>query len=121
VPQPPHQTVFVVDDDEAVRDSLRALLECEGLDVAEFASGEQFLASPPRPGCLLVDLHMPGMSAIELIDRLARRGRWPFPAIVISGGADEWARREVARRRAPLLEKPLNHERLLGLLYEVLA
>ena len=61
-----HETVFVVDDDDAVRDSLQILLESAGLTVEAFASPLEFLKSsaPGRPGCLLIDVRMPEMSGI---------------------------------------------------------
>ena len=71
----PATLVHVVDDDLAVRDSLRWLLEGEGLVVQTYASGEEFLAAftNERPGCVIVDLRMPGMSGLELQAELARR------------------------------------------------
>lgn len=68
-------TVFVVDDDAAVRDSLSWMIEAAGLKVETFASAEDFLASydPLRPGCLVLDMRMPGMSGIALQKQLASR------------------------------------------------
>lgn len=68
-------TVFVVDDDAAVRDSLSWMIEAAGLNVETFASAEDFLASydPLRPGCLVLDMRMPGMSGIALQKQLASR------------------------------------------------
>ena len=61
-------TVFVVDDDAAVRDSLRLLLKSVGLPVEVFESGQDFLDADrdDRPGCLVLDIRMPGMSGLEL-------------------------------------------------------
>ena len=68
-------TVFVVDDDAAVRDSLRWMIESAGLRVEGFACAEDFLDAyePGRPGCLVLDMRMPGMSGIALQKQLAAR------------------------------------------------
>ncbi|HEY8554002.1 MAG TPA: response regulator transcription factor [Burkholderiales bacterium] len=68
-------TVFVVDDDAAVRDSLRWMIESAGLKVETYASAEEFLAAydPERPGCLVLDMRMPGMGGIALQKHLASR------------------------------------------------
>jgi len=81
--------VFVVDDDAAVRDSLRALLEGAGFAVEAFDSAEGFLAAhrPGAPACLVLDVHMPGMSGLELQDELARRGT-PLPVLFLTGHGD---------------------------------
>jgi two-component system response regulator FixJ len=82
-------TVVVVDDDEAVRDSLQAMLEAEGFAVETFAAAEDFLESyAPKPdSCLLVDVRMPGMDGIELLTKLATRVNSP-PVIMITGHGD---------------------------------
>jgi hypothetical protein len=65
-----HGTVYVLDDDDGVRDSITLLLGCEGFRVTAFASGVEFLRRTMAWfGCVLTDLHMPGMSGIELIER----------------------------------------------------
>ena len=70
------QTVFVVDDDDAVRDSLRLLLKSAGIACEAFASAQEFLASydPSQPGCLVLDVRMPGMSGLEMQQELNMRG-----------------------------------------------
>ena len=78
----PHlsSTVFIVDDDEAVRDSLRWLLEANGYRVRAYASGESFLEDydPAQIGVLIADVRMPGMSGLELQEQLiARNARCP--------------------------------------------
>jgi two-component system CheB/CheR fusion protein len=82
-------TIFVIDDDDMVRDYVRLLLELEGRTVEAYASSEAFLAAyrPGRNGCLVIDLHMPGMSGIELLERLAAEGQH-LPAIMITGRGD---------------------------------
>jgi two-component system CheB/CheR fusion protein len=82
-------TIFVIDDDDMVRDYVRLLLELEGRTVEAYASSEAFLAAyrPGRHACLVIDLHMPGMSGIELLERLAADGH-RLPAIMITGRGD---------------------------------
>src|SRR5262245_16739013 len=92
------ETVFVIDDDEAVRGSLQALLEAQGYAVTAHASAEDFLAayrsygkSYGRPygraACALVDLRMPGMDGLALLDRLAQ-DNVHLPVVVVTGHGD---------------------------------
>ena len=83
------QTVFVLDDDEAVRDSLGALLESDGFEVATFGSGAEFLDrfDPVRGGCLVLDVRMPGLSGLEVQEKLAEKGI-TLPVIIITGHGD---------------------------------
>jgi len=78
--------VFIVDDDEAVRNSLRLLVKSVGLTATALASAQEFLASydPLQPGCLVLDVRMPGMSGLELQQRLNLRGA-VIPVIFITG------------------------------------
>ena len=115
--------VHVVDDDEAVRDSMRALLESYGIEVRAYASAGEFLhANPGQPkGCVLLDLHMPGMTGLELLETLqARRSR--IPVILITGRSDSSLKQRAARAGAvTLIEKPVAGEKLLDLLALALA
>jgi FixJ family two-component response regulator len=107
--------VHVVDDDEAVRDSMRALLESFGLNVKTYASARDYLlTSPVQPcGCMLLDLHMPGMSGLELMDVLHGRGS-KLPIIAMTGRSDAALKERVARAGAmTLLDKPVADETLL--------
>lgn len=81
-------TVFVVDDDEAVRRSLRALIQLFHLKVEGFASAQEFLAvhDAKRPGCLVLDVRLPGLSGVEMHDQLVRSGV-RLPTIFITGHA----------------------------------
>ena len=86
---PAEQVVYVVDDDDAVRSSICMLLESYGIAARPYASGTAFLADlSPKQGCLLVDVEMPGMNGLELLDRL-RGSRKPMPVIVDDGRPDE--------------------------------
>ena len=101
-------TVFVVDDDEAGRDSVRCLVEPMGVEVGLFASAEEFLDAydPSQPGCLVTDLKMLGMSGLELQHELNRQGI-NIPTIVMSAYADvSVAVRAMQQGALTLLEKP---------------
>ena len=114
--------IFILDDDQAARDSLRLLLECEGLAAREFASGREFLDAV-RPGagdCLLLDLHMPGMGGLEVLEALRRRGD-AIPVIMITGQPSSAARRRAAAAGAlAFVEKPYLADALLTLVHQAL-
>jgi two-component system response regulator FixJ len=82
-------TVVVVDDDDQVRESLAALIQSMNMEVECFASGQEFLDcySADRPGCIVLDLRMPQLSGLEVIDELASRNI-QSPVIMISGHGD---------------------------------
>jgi RNA polymerase sigma factor (sigma-70 family) len=111
----PELTVFVVDDDEEVRNSMKRLMNSVGLTVETFASGEEFLAQsdPARPGCLLLDVRMGGMSGLEVQERLALEDVQP-PIIIITGHGDvPMAVRAVMAGAVDFIEKPFNEQVLL--------
>ena len=108
-------TVFVVDDDEEVRDSMKRLMNSVGLKVETFASAEEFLAQfdSARPGCLLLDVRMEGMSGLDLQKRLALEEVQP-PIIIITGHGDvPMAVRAVKAGAVDFIEKPFNEQVLL--------
>ena len=84
--QPNVPTVFVVDDDPGIRRSTEMLLESADLACQAFASAGDFLDeyAPDRPGCLVVDLHMPGMNGLDLIEQLRAR-KVALPVLIVSG------------------------------------
>lgn len=81
--------VYVVDDDEAVRDSLRALFEAHGYDVHDFASGAEFLRShnPKMRGCVLLDVNLPGINGFEVLKLLTSSGS-RLPIIIMTARTD---------------------------------
>jgi two-component system, LuxR family, response regulator FixJ len=109
--------IFIVDDDAAVRDSLRLLLECEGFEAREFASARQFLDTRPKSsgGCLILDVHMPGMSGLELLEMLRRRGD-TLPVVLITGRPDAATQnRAKAAGALAVIEKPHGPKELVDL------
>lgn len=107
--------VFIVDDDEAVRNSLRLLVKSVGLTAATFASAQEFLSSydPSHPGCLVLDVRMPGMSGIELQQHLNLRGA-VIPVIFITGHGDIPMAVEAMQQGAfDFLQKPFRDQDLI--------
>lgn len=107
--------VYVVDDDAAVRDSIRALVGLLGFDVRTCASAEEFLSSydPKRPGCLVLDMRMPGMNGLELQERLAAQAA-KIPVIVVTGHADvPMSSRSFRLGAWDFIEKPFDGRELL--------
>jgi two-component system, LuxR family, response regulator FixJ len=112
---PPEPTVFVVDDDRAMRDSLRWLLESVGLTVRTYSTAADFLREyePAQPGCLVLDVRMPGMSGLDLQAELVRRGAG-LPTIVVTGHAEvPMAVRAVKAGAVDFIEKPFSDQLLL--------
>lgn len=119
----PTPTVFVVDDDDAVRSSLRLLLKSMGYPATAYPSAQSFLDAftPELPGCLLLDVRMPGLSGPDLQRELNARG-WCIPVIFISGHADVPMAVEAMRCGAfDFLQKPFKDQDLLDRVKRALA
>jgi two-component system CheB/CheR fusion protein len=107
--------IFVVDDDGAVRDAVRAVLEDDGKVVEDFAACEEFLAAwrPGREGCLVIDAYLPGMSGLELLRRIKEAGHH-LPAVMITGNSDVAIAVEAMKAGASdFIEKPISRGELL--------
>ena len=116
-------TVFVIDDQEAVRKALAELLQVLGFEVETYMSSEAFLESlsGPRAGCVVADVRMPGMDGIELVRELARRAI-PLPVILISGHADvPMAVAAIKAGAEDFIEKPVDDAHLLAAINRCLA
>ncbi|MCG8584432.1 MAG: response regulator [Pirellulales bacterium] len=116
-------TVFLVDDDESVRQSMTWLLESSNYTVETFSSAADFLsqADPDRPGCLLLDIRMPGVNGLELQNELTQQNL-DLPVIFITGHGDVSMCVQAFERGAfGFLEKPLNHEKLLDHIERAIA
>ncbi len=115
-------TIYVVDDDEGVRDSLAALLEADGFRVVAYASAEAFLKRDgiDADACLLADVRMPGMDGLELLGRLADQRR-VLPVIMITGHGDvPMAVRAMKLGAVDFIEKPFDPEVILASVREAL-
>jgi two-component system, LuxR family, response regulator FixJ len=102
------QIVFIVDDDDAVRESLAVLLETSGFIIAQFSSGQDFLdaVEPAQNGCLILDVRMPGLSGPEVQAKLAERDI-TLPVIVMTGHGDlAMAVRAMKAGAVDFIEKP---------------
>lgn len=112
----PAKTVFIVDDDPAVRNGLAFLLRTRGYAVDAFASAQSFLDNydPRRGGCLLLDVQMPSMSGTQLQENVNLRG-WQIPIIFITGhGTIPLAIEAIKAGAFDLIEKPLREDQLLA-------
>lgn len=79
--------ISIIDDDDSMRSALVGLLRSHGYQVDGFPTGEAFLAAAPAPDCIVTDIHMPGISGVELKEELVRRGD-KTPVIMITGRSD---------------------------------
>jgi FixJ family two-component response regulator len=113
-------TVFIVDNDPSVRDSLQFLLESVGLEVRSFSSARDFLdgADPEAPGCLLLDVRMPGMSGLDLQNALAN-AEINLPIIFITGhGTVPMSVRAMKAGAVDFLQKPFDEQDLLNAVHQ---
>ena len=114
--------VYVLETDSAVRDGLRAMLSSHGYEVTSFDSAEDFLASEPcaHPACILTEIDLPGLGAIELLQRLKGDNR-PIPMIVMASRSKVSTAVNAMRAGAvDFLEKPFSQTRLLERIHELL-
>jgi FixJ family two-component response regulator len=114
--------VGVVDDDESVRESISSLLRSAGYRSVLFPSAEAFLASDiiEDPDCLVLDVRMPGLSGLELQQRLFEVRR-PKPIVFVTGHADNEVRdRALKQGASAFLNKPFSDEDLLGAIHSAL-
>lgn len=116
------ETVFVVDDDEAVQDSLRLLMKSIGLATETFASAAEFLESfdPEKAGCLILDIRMPGISGLDLQKELANRHSM-LPIIFITGHGDvPMAVQAMKEGAVDFIQKPFRDQQLIDSVHRAL-
>jgi FixJ family two-component response regulator len=116
-------TVFVVDDDKEMRNSLQWLIESVGLPVALFESSEKFLEAfnPNRAGCLLLDIRMPGMGGLRLL-HLLRSQNACLPVIILTGHGDVAMAVDAWKAGAfHFLEKPASRQQILHLIQDAIS
>jgi FixJ family two-component response regulator len=117
------QTVFIVDDDPAICESLSDLMESAGLVTRQFASAEEFLSvcSPELAGCLVLDVRLPGMSGIELQHKLLK-SQQPIPIIIMTAHGDiPMVRNAMKAGAVEFLTKPFQDEELLSAIEQAFA
>jgi FixJ family two-component response regulator len=113
-------TICIVEDDTAVRESLRDLLEADGLQVQDYPSALEYLADAELEirscDCLILDLHMPGMNGIELLELLKAR-RFSRPVIIVTGRSDS-ALKDRARKAGAVavMDKPVDGDVLVDII-----
>jgi FixJ family two-component response regulator len=114
-------TVHVIDDEADVRDAVALLLKSVGLRSALYASALEFLATPVRgPGCVVADVRLPGMSGLELLERLSREST-ALPVIVMTGHGDiPMAVRAMRAGALDFIEKPFHDQALLDRVHEAI-
>jgi FixJ family two-component response regulator len=105
--RPDATTLAVVDDDDDVRTALDRLLRAMGYQVVGFASAEAFEARSVDVDCAIVDMRLPGMSGLELCERL-RRSPSPLPTVLVTGDAHQLAADLPAASDSPFLNKPFD-------------
>src|SRR5262245_11146912 len=109
------QTVFVIDDDASVRRAVGRLIRSAGLKAVTFATAEEFLRSDehPAPGCLVVDVHLPGLCGLELQERLSAEGRAVPVVFITAYGDDRTCGRALRAGAVAFLLKPFEEQSLL--------
>ncbi len=115
--------VFVVDDDQGVRESVRVLMRSIGVDAETFASADDFLGEydPNRPGCIVLDVRMPGMSGLELQERLVAMGS-PLPIIFVTAHGDVPMAVEAVKAGAmDFVQKPFRDQEIIDRIQDAFA
>ena len=123
MPESQRAVVWVVDDVESVRKSIAAVLETANLSVRDYPSADAFLGEyqPGMRGCLVVDYNMPGMTGLELLQKL-KADRAAPPAIVITGhGSKALQERLLEAGALAMLDKPVDADELIALIERALA
>jgi two-component system CheB/CheR fusion protein len=118
-----HSTIYLVDDNQMLRETISAVLEGEGHEVMAFGSCEEFLQADQvsGPACLLIDAYLPGMSGLQLLHRLKEAGRH-LPSIMITGHSDVALAVEAMKAGASdFIEKPVGRDELLAIVRRALS
>ena len=118
----PEPTVFVVDDDPGIRDSVTWLFQSVGLPVETYGSAQEFLDTyePSRPGCLILDVRLPGMGGLDMLEALRRRGA-TLPVIVVTAfGEVHSTVRAMKSGAIDVMEKPTRDQLLLDRVQQAL-
>ena len=117
------KTIYIVDDDHAVRDSLRGLLEVNAYNIEAFASGREFLDRyrPDIEGCLVLDVNMPDLDGFDVLGHLGRP-RAGLPVIMLTAEGDQsFESRALRAGASALIRKPFAADQLLALLHSAVS
>jgi FixJ family two-component response regulator len=122
-PDVPRPRVCVVDDDAQLRESITLLLSTAGIAAAEFASAEEFLAAvrPDQPACVLLDVRLPGMSGLDLLQVLGEAGSVPTVVMITGHGDVPMAVSAMRAGAVHFVEKPFDPDILLTIVEEALG
>src|SRR5215813_53011 len=121
--QGPNNEIIIVDDDPSVRDALSVVFSLEGYHVTSFADGQSLLnaARARTPSCILLDVHMPGQSGLDILKELNAQA-YPAPIFIISGQGDiPMAVDAIKNGALDFIEKPFNAETLVTRVREAIA
>jgi FixJ family two-component response regulator len=112
-------TVFVVDDDESVRKALKRLLRAHGYNVVTFESAEDFLLSDAvrTQGCILLDIRLPGMSGLDLYEKLASSGAIHPVIFMTAHDTPQWQERAAKMDAVAYLRKPFDQQSLVDAIH----
>jgi FixJ family two-component response regulator len=116
--------VYIIDDDDGLRESLRALLECYDFAVEDHASGTTFLDTyrDDGKGCLVLDLHMPKPDGLDVLARLRGPLKSRLPVVLVTGRGDKELRERVLAAGADCyIEKPVDVDQLVSTIHGLLA
>lgn len=115
-------TVFIVDDDEQVRNALTLLMESVGLNTESFTSAQEYLDQfdVDKPGCLILDVRMPGISGLDLQARLSAERIHPAIIIITGHGDVPMAVRAVTAGAVDFIEKPFNNQSMLDTVHKAI-
>ena len=117
---PDETTLAVVDDDDDVRTALNRLLQAMGYRVVGFASAEAFEARTVEVDCAIIDMRLPGLSGLELRERLRQRSR-PIPVVLVTGDAHRLAPDLPAATDTPFVHKPFDEATLSNAIADAMA
>jgi FixJ family two-component response regulator len=117
------KTIYIVDDDASVRDALTVVFDLEGFEARSYASGDEFLAAVDgqTPGCVLLDVHMPGKSGLDVLKALDL-STFPSPVFVISGQGDiPMAVSAIKLGAVDFIQKPFDAETVVASVRDAMA
>lgn len=117
----PESLISIIDDDDSLRSALVGLLRSHGYAASGYGSAEEYLSAAPGSDCIVTDIHMPGLSGIELKEELSRRGDLTPVIMITARGEPGLEARARASGAACFLKKPFDTNELVGFIESALA